>query len=321
MRDDVYEAFGEKIRRAGRIMVVSHIRPDGDAVGSLLGLGLALEETGKKVQMVSPDGVPGNFKHLSGSEQIVQSPSGVFDLTVVVDCSDLARVGEALDAYAIPDVNIDHHITNLNFARLNIVDTQAVATAEMLVHALHYLNIPISETSSSALLTGIITDTLGFRTNNITPKALRIAASLMEAGADLPDLYNKALIQRSFEAIRFWGAGLVRIERDETMVWATLSMADREVAGYSGRDDADLINVLTTVKDAKIALIFVEQPNGRVKVSWRSEPGIDVSQIAMRFGGGGHSAAAGAVIPGDLDEIRPVVLEETRNLIAEGKAQ
>lgn len=319
MRDDTYAGLGNKLRGAERIMVVSHIRPDGDAIGSLLGLGLALEEAGKKIQMISPDGVPANFKHLPGSEQIVQSPDGAFDLIIVVDCSDLARVGNTLDGYAIPDVNIDHHVTNLNFARLNLVDTQAVATAEMLVEALNYLNIPIGAASSSALLTGIITDTLGFRTSNMTPKALRIAASLMEEGADLPELYNKALIQRSFEAIRFWGAGLVRIERDETMVWATLSMADREFAGYSGRDDADLINVLTTIKDAKISLIFVEQPNGSVKVSWRSQPGIDVSQIAMRFGGGGHSAAAGAVIPGKLDEIRPLVLEATRYLIAEVK--
>ena len=319
MKAEAYLSLGEKLHNANHILVVCHIRPDGDAIGSLLGLGLSLQEMGKKVQMVSPDGIPPNYRHLPGSDQILQSPSGMVDLIIVVDCSDLSRVGDILDDYAMPDINIDHHVTNLNFGRLNLVDTEAVATAELLIQALDHLGMPVDEAISSALLTGIITDTLGFRTNNITSNTMRIAARLMEAGANLPDLYNKALIQRSFEAVRFWGAGLVRIEREATMVWATLSKADREVAGYSGRDDADLINVLSSIKDAKIALIFVEQPNGSVKVSWRSQPGIDVSQVAMHFGGGGHSAAAGAVIVGELDEIRSNVLEETRNFIADGR--
>ncbi len=319
MKIDAYIALGEKIHHAERIMVVSHIRPDGDAIGSLLGLGLALQATGKEVQLVSPDGVPENFRHLSGSDQIIQYPSEAFDLIVVLDCSDLNRVGHVLDDYTIPDINIDHHITNLSFGRLNIVDTEAVATAEILVEALNFLEIPLTHDCISALLTGIIMDTLGFRTHNITPRAMRVVATLMESGANLPELYTKALMQRSFEAVRFWGEGLMHIEREGAFVWTSLSIADREVAGYSGRDDADLINVLTTIKDAKVALIFVEQPHGRVKVSWRSQPGIDVSQVAVRFGGGGHPAASGAVIPGSMDEIKLVVLEETRNLIAEVK--
>lgn len=312
--DDAYSALGEKLQRANRIMVVCHSRPDGDAIGSILGLGLALQDAGKNVSMVSPDGVPANFKHLAGNEQITQSPNGVFDLIIVVDCSDLNRVGNVLEDYTIPDVNIDHHTTNTNFGRLNLVDTQAVATAEILFQILNHLSFKVNEACSSALLTGIIMDTLGFRTYNITPNAMRTVAGLMEVGADLPELYVKALIQRSYEAVRFWGSGLVSLERDESIVWATLSMADRELAGYSGRDDADLINVLTTIKDAKIVLVFVEQPNGSVKVSWRSQPGIDVSQIALRFGGGGHAAASGAMIPGELDEIRAIVLDETRTL-------
>lgn len=319
MRNNQLSNIGDKIRVSNRIMIVSHIRPDGDAIGSLLGLGLALQDAHKDVQMVSPDGVPTNFKHLTGWDLIVSSPEGLFDLIVIVDCSDLARVGNILSDYPVPDINIDHHITNQNFARINLVHQSAVATAEIITDGLLLWNLPISPDSASALLTGIITDTLGFRTSNMTPKAMRTAAQLMNHGAKLTELYEYALVQRSYEAIRFWGEGLRNLNRDGEIVWTTLTMADRELVGYPGRDDADLINVLSTIKDADLSMIFVEQPNGNVKVSWRATPKIDVSQIALKFGGGGHPAAAGAEIQGELVDIRLKVLTETRKFIEESK--
>jgi phosphoesterase RecJ-like protein len=109
--------------------------------------------------------------------------------------------------------------------------------------------------------------------------------------------------------------GLMKLERDGPMVWATLTMEDRQEVGYPGRDDADLINVLTSIHDASVVMIFVEQPNGEVKVSWRAQPGVDVSRVALKFGGGGHPAAAGAEIIGDLEEVRSSVLQVTRNLL------
>jgi bifunctional oligoribonuclease and PAP phosphatase NrnA len=315
MNSALLEEIGGRFQNAQRILVVSHIRPDGDAVGSLLGLGLALQATGKQVQMVLSDGVPVNFRYLPGSQQVVNRSEAGFDLVVVLDCSDLKRVGNTLSADTVPDVNIDHHVTNLNFAKLNLVDISAVATAEILAESLSMWGLPLEQPVAEALLTGIITDTLGFRTSNMTPKALRVAADLIEVGADLSRLYTQALTQRSFEAVRFWGVGLQRIQRDDGLVWTTLSTDDRKSAGYGGRDDADLINVLSSIQDARIALIFVEQPNGSVKVSWRGQPGVDVSEIALRFGGGGHPAAAGAEIPGGMEEVRSTVLQATRSLL------
>jgi phosphoesterase RecJ-like protein len=213
-------------------------------------------------------------------------------------------------------VNIDHHVTNINFARLNLVDVSAVATAEILAVSLPTWGLPVDQPVAAALLTGIITDSLGFRTTNMTPKALRVAADLMDVGVDLSKLHNQALAQRSFEAVRFWGAGLERIQRDDGLVWTTLTTDDRKSVGYGGRDDADLINVLSSIQDARIALIFVEQQNGSVKVSWRGQQGVDVSKIALRFGGGGHPAAAGAEIQGGMEEVRSTVLQATRSLLA-----
>jgi phosphoesterase RecJ-like protein len=256
------------------------------------------------------------MRHLTGSQQVKKQAENGFDLVITLDCSDRNRLGDALSADITPDVNIDHHVTNLKFARLNLVDVKATATAEILAQALTVWGLPMDQPAAEALLTGIITDTLGFRTSNMTPRALRVAADLMEVGVDLSRLYALALAQRSFEAVRFWGAGLERIQRDGGLVWTTLTMDDRKSVGYGGRDDADLINVLSSICDARIALIFVEQQNDSVKVSWRGQPGVDVSEVALRFGGGGHPAAAGAEIKGSMEDVRSRVLQATRSLLS-----
>jgi bifunctional oligoribonuclease and PAP phosphatase NrnA len=313
--EDLLKQLRQQLETAHRVLVVSHVRPDGDAVGSLLGWGLSLQAAGKDVQMVLADGVPSSYCHLSGSEQVRPRPTGSFDWIVVLDCSDLKRTGNVLNGTGLPDFNVDHHITNLKFAKVNLVDTTAVATSEILARLIESLGLPLTEPVAAALLTGIITDTIGFRTSNMTPKVLRLAADLMDHGGDLPELYHQALVKRSFEATRFWAAGLNQLERDGRLVWATLTQADRKAAGYSGRDDADLINVLSSIDDTDIAVIFVEQPHNRVKVSWRAQPGFDVSMLATQFGGGGHPAASGAEIDGNLESIRPVILKATRDIL------
>lgn len=316
MDEALLQAANQQMRTAQRSLILSHIRPDGDAIGSLLGLGLSLQALGKDVQMVLADGVPANFRGLHGSNQIRNHPEGAFDLIVVVDCSDLKRVGNALNGYVRPHINIDHHPTNLNFAGINLVETEAVATAEMLAQFLSRFDFPITPQVADALLYGLIADTLGFRTYNMTPRALRIAADLMEAGGDLSNLYYRALIRRSFEAARFWGAGLSTLQRQGRVIWASLTQADRRAVGYQGRDDADLINVLSTIEDADVAIVFVEQANDRIKVSWRAQPGIDVSKIALQFGGGGHAAAAGAEIEGTLEQVQAQVLAVTQSIFS-----
>ena len=315
MDEALYRTAAHLVHAAQRILLISHVHPDGDAVGSLLGLGLALCNAGKQVQMVLADGIPASLRHLEGSDQIAFRPKGDFDLTCVLDCSDTERIGDFYTHEMVIDINIDHHRTNLNFATHNFVDSQAVATAELVFEFLQVLGYPLTQPVAAALLTGLITDTIGFRTGNMTPKALRMSASLMEAGGNLPELYHRALITRSFEAARFWGAGLIKLEREGRLVWTTLTQADRQMASYPGRDDADLINMLSSIEPADIAVIFVEQANGHVKVSWRAKSGIDVSQLALEYGGGGHAAASGADVMGSLPEVCAQVLAATRVLL------
>jgi bifunctional oligoribonuclease and PAP phosphatase NrnA len=310
--------FLEEFRRAQNVLVVSHIRPDGDAVGSLLGLGQSLMAAGKQVQMVLADGVPSSFRHLPGANLVKRRVNGTpVDLAVVLDCSDLARTGGVLGS-RMPDLNIDHHITNLNFARINFVQPEAQATSGILAENLEKWGLTVSEGVAKALLTGLVSDTIGFRTSNVTSNTLRLAAWLMDRGANLAELYNRAIVRRSFEAAHYWGQGLIKLTREGRLTWTSLTLADRAAAGYTGNDDADLVNVISAIDESDVSMIFIEQPDHRVKVSWRAQPGFDVSQIALSFGGGGHPAASGADIAGSLSEVQERVLTATRQVLANG---
>lgn len=312
MRRDFAQA-GALLKPAQTITVLSHIRPDGDAVGSLLALARILERMDKRAVPVLPDGMPGRFRFLPGAERVQSSLPGEADLVVAVDCSDLARLGllaEPLGGRV--DLNIDHHATNTRFGRLNLVDDRAAATAEMLYDLAIDQGWPLDSEAATNLLLGLVTDTIGFRTANVTPKVLRQAASLVELGAPLAEVYDRGLNRRSLAAARYWGSGLRSLESEGPLVWAVLKAEDRRASGYAGHDDADLINLLSALDGAEAAIVFVEQPAGEVKVSWRARSGLDVAKLAQAFGGGGHEPAAGAMIKGDLREVVERVLAATR---------
>ncbi len=313
---DLHEAIKSRFHAAGRVLITSHIRPDGDAIGSTLALGLALLDAGKQVQMALADGVPAGFKHLPGSDKIQTLPQGEFDLIVTVDCSDPKRVGNILDGYRAPDVVIDHHLTTEPFGSLNLIDPQAAATASILARFLPRWGLTITPPIATNLMTGLVTDTLGFRTPSTSPETLRQAADLLELGVDMSSIYFRSLVRRTFAGAKYWGAGLSSLQRADGIVWSTLTLADRQAAGYNLNDDADLITIVSSIDEADIAVMFVEQSPQKTKVSWRGlKPHIDVSQIARQFGGGGHRAAAGAEVSGTLNEVQQKVLTATRRYL------
>lgn len=305
-----------RLAAAKQIVIASHVRPDGDAIGSLLALGLALRDAGKSTQMILVDGVPSSFKYLEGSDLIQKEPGRDHDTFITVDCADFKRAGKAFENFSQPDINIDHHVTNEKFGKLNLIEAEEVATAAILTNHLPEWGLKITKPIAAALLTGIITDTLGFRTSNTTPESLRQAAALMEAGVDMPEIYMRALVRKTFPAAKYWGAGLSSLESKHGIVWGTLTLADRKSAGYGGSDDADLINMISAVDGNRVGMVFVEQNDHHVKISWRAlEPGVDVSPVAKHFRGGGHAAAAGADIQGSLSEVQKEVLKKTRELL------
>jgi bifunctional oligoribonuclease and PAP phosphatase NrnA len=303
------------IDQASTIVVVSHIRPDGDAIGSLLALTQSLQLRGKTVFPVLADGLPYRFRFLPGAKQVKTSLPETYDILMAVDCADLGRVGFDFPPGAV-QINVDHHPTNTNFGEINLVDPAAAATAMVLHNLADELQLTINEDVATNLLTGIVMDTIGFRTSNVTPDVLSAASALMEMGAPLAEIYSRALNRRTFVAAKYWGNGLLRLERENGLVWTLLSSQDRKEIGYEGRDDADLISFLSTIEGAKIVVVLVEQPDQKVKVSWRAVDGFDVSAVAAGFGGGGHKPAAGAMVMGKLEEVAEGVLAVTRGLLS-----
>lgn len=307
------ERARQAIQRAERVAVVAHVRPDGDAVGSLLGLWRSLLLLGKQATPVLSEGLPAHFHFLPDAAAVSRSLPDPLDLLIAVDCSTLDRLGFPAERLPRrPDLNLDHHPTNERFAAVNLVDAAAASTTQVIYELAPALGLPVDARVAEYLLLGLVTDTIGFRTANVRPRVLRLAAELMEKGARLAEVYEKALNRRSLEAARYWGIGLSRLQMEDGLLWTWLTLEDRQAAGYPGNDDAELVNFLTTIEGANVVVLFVEQPGGRVKVSWRAREGINVAAIAAGFGGGGHEPAAGAMLEGSLEEVRPRVLQATR---------
>jgi phosphoesterase RecJ-like protein len=310
------------LNRAESITIVGHQRPDGDAIGSLLALTCSLHNSNKRIHPVLVDGIPSRFRFLPGADKVEKKIPTESDLVVVVDCSDLERMGFSEDGLPRkPDINIDHHPTNTHFAVINLVDPNAAATAEMIFVLAPQLGLALNADVATNLLTGIVTDTIGFRTPNVTSKVLEVAARLIELGAPLAGIYEQALNLRSFVAARYWGSGLSRLEHEDGLAWATLSLEDRKLVGYPGKDDADLINLLTTIEGMEVVLVFVEQKERQVKISLRSKGEVNVADLAVSFGGGGHDQAAGAIISGGLEEVKKTVLGEVRKALKSGDGE
>ena len=302
------------LTRSDTPLILSHIRPDGDAIGSIIGLSLALQKAGKKPQMVLTDGLPRKFRFLNGAERISRRIKGNYDLVVTLDCADKKRIGSPTE---LPDIhiNIDHHITNELYAETNLVIPEQPATTAILAEYLPLWGFTIDKDVANALLMGMITDSIGFSTSNVTPRFLHLAADLMEKGADLPSLYHQALTAQSLPASIIWGNALSRIKSEGNLAWTTITLKDRTNAAYQGRDDADLTNHLSLLEKIDIAVLFNEQKDGKVKVSWRSNAKFDVSKIAIQFDGGGHPPAAGAEITGGLETVMELVLGKTKEFM------
>lgn len=300
------------ISAAQRPLLITHIDPDGDAIGSLLGLGWALVRLGQSPVLYCRDGVPPRYDFLPGADRVVTTPHGSTDLVIAVDCADIGRLGLSADDLSRlndrPSINLDHHVTNTGFASVNIVDTEAVASAEVVLQIVDALGVPLDATIATCLLCGIVTDTLGFRTANVTPRVLEQAARLMRAGASLAEINEQALNRRPFSGLCMWAAGLKTLRREDSIVWAHLTRAARAECGPVQGAETGLVSFLLSAQEAEVAALFTERDDGTVDVSLRAKPGWDVSAVAMALGGGGHPLAAGCTLPGPLDEAEARVL-------------
>jgi len=313
------------LRGAKRIALVSHRDPDPDTIGSALALGLGLESLGKRVSWHCADPVPEQQRFLHGSERFTQDPPPEdVDLVVTVDFGSVDRAKFTLPARPTL-VNIDHHASNDNFGTANLVDVTAAASAELVSRVIDALGIKWTPEMATAALVGIMTDTGSFQFPSTDARALDRAARLREAGADLQAITYNIFRNKRFEALKLWGFAFARLKREHggLLVWTEIRDGDIEEAEARDEDISGLVEQVARSSGMRVALLFNEQ-GGAVKVSCRTsqwEPSVDASALMARFGGGGHVRAAGALIPGDLADVRERVLDAARAALDAAKTR
>ena len=303
------------IMGATSIVALCHVNPDGDAVGSLLGLGCVLEVLpgDRTIVLACQDRVPESLFFVPGVPRIVNAlPEGFKpDLVISLDASDPARLGKIFSDLAFtpaPLIVIDHHITNLHFGSLNHVAPEAASTSQLVISLADALGVALPREAATPLLVGLVTDTLGFRTSNVTATELAAAVRLIEAGANLADISQRALATRPVKHMRLWGMAFQRARLDGYVLWAEVTKEMREAAGIFDEDDGGLVGQLINAAEARIAVVFNELLDGQVEVDFRARPGYDVAVVALSLGGGGHPQASGCTLPGSMADGQARVL-------------
>lgn len=309
------------IEKANRVLVIAHVDPDGDAIGSLTAMGQGLQQLGKRVTLVCDDAVPSRFHSLPLATDVRRAPNPDthYDLVIAVDCADESRMGWAYANLPEPKptlANIDHHITNTRFGAFNIIDPDASSTAEILHRFLAEIDVDMTRGIAESLLAGIVTDTLGFRTTNVSAATLRVAADLVEAGADIAALSIQFLHQKQFATARVWGIGLARMQLEDGLLWTSISRGEIQRAGLEGNPNSSgLVNFLADVDGAAMGVVLSEMNDGAVRVTMRAQPPYNVAEVAVQFGGGGHALAAGCALEGPLEQAEVRVVNACREAI------
>lgn len=303
------------ISHAQRIVCACHVNPDGDAIGSMLGLALALRSTGKTVETLCDDPVPETLQFLPGVAGVTQSPTiETYSLGIGLDAGDPKRLGASAAAVLASSsiINIDHHAVGTGFGNIRVVDATRASTAELVYDLLTYMNLPITADIAQCLMTGIFTDTGGFRFPATSPSTYRMAAELREAGADANTIATHVYESRSESAQRLLGRALANMGRSPggDVVWSVVTAADFAQTGTSDADTEGISHGLRCVRGSKVALLLREQATDRFRVSLRSQEGVDVATVANQFGGGGHRLASGCTMSGNSAAVLTQLLAE-----------
>lgn len=282
------------------VALSSHVNPDGDAVGSMLALGLALEARGKQVSWFLQDPVPSGCTILAGADRIVPPPAtGSFDTAIVVDCEGLERAGSVADIIRTAPrlLTFDHHPSSTSFGDIEVRDTSAAATGEILHRVMVAGGYAITPDIADCLMAALLIDTGCFRFSSVTPGTLQTAADLVGRGARIPWLYRELYENRSLSRTKLMGAALsgVQLSASGRVAYATVTRADFDAAAASDNETDGIVNELLALRDVKAAVLLRESMDG-IRISLRSREAIDVNQVARAFGGGGHVRAAGCTI-------------------------
>lgn len=305
----------ERLKNEKVFILVSHMLPDGDSIGSLLAMGEGLQQLGKEVSLYTPGPIPRKYTFLQGSERVLHKISGHGEevTALVLDCSDPERLGSLRETVMKRReiINIDHHVTNQSFGTLNLVDSAAAATGEIAYHILKDLGVAMTITMAESLYVAIASDTGSFKFDNTMPATHRVAASLLEYGLNPGLLSQRIFDQRplAFYALLKDALSSLEFYAGRRLAVMTLSKDIRERSG-AGSDDLDgIVNYTRNIEGVELGILFYVESEDETKVGFRSKA-VDVSILAGKLNGGGHARAAGSRLRGDFEKLKKKVIDE-----------
>lgn len=299
------QQVAEALLRHSSCLIVTHVNPEGDAIGSQLALALALEQHGIAVTCYDRDGVPENCRFLPTWERVRQTlPDTIPPLVIFVDADRLERCGLSVEQLpgAQEFVRIDHHVSDVRDLGPALVRTHAAAAGEIVFELLPALHATVTPEIATCLHTALMVDTGRFSYTNTTPNTLRVAAELVGAGADLPTIVDWIWGRVKFPAAKLLGAALSSLQtsKDGRIAWAVLRSEDFQAVAATPEDTEGVIDHVRSIVGAQVAVLFSEK-RGAVRISLRSHGEVDVAKLAGEFGGGGHVKAAGLTFDGPID--------------------
>jgi bifunctional oligoribonuclease and PAP phosphatase NrnA len=316
--------IAERLAEANRILILTHINPDGDAIGALLGMWHALQALGKHAIPLASSPLPSYALWLPGVEQIqVYQPAQALpaaDMAILLDTASLPRVGRVYDEHAtalaaLPIVIVDHHVTNDGAGMLNLIRPAAASTCELLLGLFQAMGLSITPAMATCLLLGLTTDTQSFQTSATSAETLRAAASLLELGADQARVVHEVYFALPASSAVLIGLALAEMRRDGPLAWTTVTQAMMRATDAEDEAADEVVRMMQRVAGVRALALFKERHDGTTKISLRSQPPIDVASLAQIWGGGGHAQASGATLLMPPAQAAHEVLPRLRELV------
>lgn len=320
----VPERLLKLIKGSSDFLIVTHIKPEGDAIGSSLALALGLRTMGKRVYLVDRDPVPSFLKFLPASGLFrTQPPRRICDVLLLLDCSTLERTGFRNGLKANKIVIVDHHILKADVVpmtqnALRYIHPEAASTGVLVYNILKRLGVPIDKRIATNLYTSILVDTGGFRYSNTEPICLKIASSLVEAGARPWEITKEIYEKVDLKSVRLLSLSLDTLKVKECVASMSVTKDMLRSTGTTSEDTEDFVNYPRSIDGVEVAIFFREEDSGFCKVSLRSKSNVNVEKIAGFFGGGGHAAAAGCRVRGSLKAVERIVLQKVIKVVKKG---
>ena len=311
------EAILKVIREGEKFLVCSHSRPDGDAVGSVLAMGMLLELMGKRADLVTADRIPAVYRKLPRADSIrtVMRVHGPYDAAILLECDSAARTRlRGLEPFFI--INIDHHASGRAWGQINWIDRDAASVGQLVHKLVRAAGVKITPEMATCLYTTLLTDTGGFLFGTLRASTFALAHELVEAGADPIRIAQNTYFSTPMSKLLLLGTALTHLHREGRLSWVWVTHEDMMRTCAAEEDCEGIVNYALSVVDMEASVFLRELPEGRIRLSLRSKGKVNVAAIAERLGGGGHENAAGCSLDGPLERALVQILDELRPLVA-----